>query len=290
MLGLGEQVHGHPVRVAAAIGDDQHFGRAGDHVDAHRAEDTPLGRGHIGVARPDDFVDLRNGLRTVSQRRYGLCATDGEHAIDASDGGGGQHQRITFAIRRRHHHDQLAHPGHLGRNGVHQHRARIGRATARHIQADTIERRDDLAQTGAVGFGVVPGFANLAAVVGLDPAGSHFERRALGFGQRGQRIFQRMSGQFERRHMIDLQPVESPGVVDHGRVTHRAHSGENVSDRIFDLRISATLESQQGVERGQKIGGAGVESANLRRVHGFTAPAKASITGCNSSRLTLSAA
>jgi hypothetical protein len=85
VLGLGEEVHRHPVGVAGAIGDDQHFGGPGDHVDADGAEHAALGLGHIGVARADDLVHLRDGLRAVGQRRHRLRAADGEHAVDAGD-------------------------------------------------------------------------------------------------------------------------------------------------------------------------------------------------------------
>jgi hypothetical protein len=59
VLGLREQVHRHPVGVGGAVADHEDFRRAGDHVDADRAEHAALGRGHVGIARADDLVDLR---------------------------------------------------------------------------------------------------------------------------------------------------------------------------------------------------------------------------------------
>ena len=50
VLGLRHQVERDPVGVVVAVGDHQHLGGAGDHVDADLAEDLPLGRGDIGVA------------------------------------------------------------------------------------------------------------------------------------------------------------------------------------------------------------------------------------------------
>ena len=55
VLGLRQQVGGDPGGIAAAVGEDQHFGRAGDHVDADCAEDAPLGRRDIGIAGADDL-------------------------------------------------------------------------------------------------------------------------------------------------------------------------------------------------------------------------------------------
>ena len=57
VLGLRQQVGGDPVGIAVLVGDDQHLGGAGDHVDADLAEHDALGGGHIGVARADDLGD-----------------------------------------------------------------------------------------------------------------------------------------------------------------------------------------------------------------------------------------
>ncbi len=57
MLGLRQQIRRHPGRVGRSIGDDQHLGRSGDHVDAHRAEHLALGGGDIGIAGPHDLGD-----------------------------------------------------------------------------------------------------------------------------------------------------------------------------------------------------------------------------------------
>ena len=51
VLGLRQQVGGDPFGIGVSVGDDQHLGRAGDHVDADAAEHEALGRRHIGVAR-----------------------------------------------------------------------------------------------------------------------------------------------------------------------------------------------------------------------------------------------
>jgi hypothetical protein len=79
------------------VGNDQHFRRPGNHVDADRAEHAALRACDIGVARADDLVDLRNALRAVGQRRHRLRAADGEHTIHTGDRRGSQHQRIAFA-------------------------------------------------------------------------------------------------------------------------------------------------------------------------------------------------
>ena len=58
VLGLGEEIHRHPVGLARTIRDDQHLRRTGNHVDTDRAEHAALGRSHIGIAGSDDLVHL----------------------------------------------------------------------------------------------------------------------------------------------------------------------------------------------------------------------------------------
>ena len=140
VLGLRQQVGRDPVRDCRRVGDDQHFGRAGDHVDADLAEHLALGGGDIGIAGADDLGDRRDGRGAIGERRDGLRAADAIDLVDAGEMRGGQHQRIELAVRRRHHHDDARHAGDLGRHGVHQHRGRIGGGAARHVEADRFDR------------------------------------------------------------------------------------------------------------------------------------------------------
>ena len=99
MLGLGEEVGGDPVGIVVAVGDDQDLARAGDHVDADRAEHLALGGGDVGVARPDDLGDRRDRRRAVGERGDRLGAADAVDLVDAGEPGGGEHQRVD-ACRR----------------------------------------------------------------------------------------------------------------------------------------------------------------------------------------------
>ena len=138
MLGLGEEVGGDPVGVVVAVGDDQDLGRAGDQVDADRAEDQPLGRGDVGIARSHDLGDRRDGGGAVGQRGDRLGAADPVDLVDAGQPGGDEDQRVDAAVRRRRDHDDALDAGDLGRHGVHQDGARIGRGAAGHVEADRI--------------------------------------------------------------------------------------------------------------------------------------------------------
>ena len=121
VLGLGKQVHCNPVRVGAAVADDQDFGGPGDHVYAHPAEHLALGSGYVDIARPGDLVHRRYGGGAVGQRGDGLGATDGEHPVHAGDPRGRQHQLAQLAARGGDHHDYFAHTRDPGRQRIHQH-------------------------------------------------------------------------------------------------------------------------------------------------------------------------
>ena len=99
VLGLGQQIGGDPVGIAGLVGEDQHLGGPGDHVDADLAEDQPLGGRHIGVAGPDDLGDRRDGRGAVGERRHRLRAADAIDLVDAGELRRRQHQRRELAVR-----------------------------------------------------------------------------------------------------------------------------------------------------------------------------------------------
>ena len=112
----------------------------------------------------------------VGQRGDRLGAAD---AVDLRHPGaarGGQHQRVQHAVRRRHAHGDARHAGDAGRDGVHQHRGRIGRLAARHVEPDRIERRPAHAQRQAGGVGDPQVGGHLGAVERLDAGGGEVQR------------------------------------------------------------------------------------------------------------------
>ena len=176
MLGLRQQIRGDPVGIAALVGQDQHLGRPGDHVDADGAEHDALGRRHIGVARSDDLGHRLDRRRAIGERRHRLRAADAIDLVDAGELRRGQHERAELAVRRRHHHDDARHARDLGRYRVHQHRRRIGRGAARHVEPDRLDRAPAVAELDAerVGEAVVGRF--LPSVIGLDPVARELKR------------------------------------------------------------------------------------------------------------------
>jgi hypothetical protein len=92
VLGLRQQVGGDPIGVSRLVGEDEHLGRTGDHVDADLAEHQTLGGRHIGIAGSDNLGNRRNGLRAVGERGDRLRAADAIDLIDAGELGRRQHQ------------------------------------------------------------------------------------------------------------------------------------------------------------------------------------------------------
>ena len=187
MLGLRQQVGGDPVRIVVLVGDDQHFRRPGDHVDADLPEHKPLGGGDIGVAGTHDFGDRRDCLCAISERRNRLRAADPVDFSDPGNVGGDQHQRIEIPVRRRNHHHDALNARDFRWNGVHQNRAGIGGRAARHIEADGINRRPARAKLNADGIRVSLIFRHLPQMMAHDALmrefqrlNRHFRRRAIG--------------------------------------------------------------------------------------------------------------
>ena len=121
MLGLGQKICGDPVRIAVAIGDNEHFGRSGNGVDADLAEHNSFGGRDVRVPRPDDLGDRGNGFCSEGESGNGLSAADAKDFVDAGELGRRQNQRVEVAVGRRHRHDQPRHAGDLGRHRVHEH-------------------------------------------------------------------------------------------------------------------------------------------------------------------------
>lgn len=94
MLGLGKQVHGHPVGIRPAVAENHYLRRPGHHVQPHTAKHRFLGGDHVAVAGTDYFVDCRDSLRAKGQGRDGLSAANSENTTDASHFCGYQHQRV----------------------------------------------------------------------------------------------------------------------------------------------------------------------------------------------------
>ena len=164
-------------RVRALVGDDEHFRRTREAVDAADAEHLALRFGDVDVAGPDDLVDGRDRRRPVRERGDRLRAAGGVQLVDAGQRAREQHGRVhaAVALRRRHDDDALD-AGDLRRNHRHQHRRGQRRAAARDVRADRGERPGEERVARAVGVAVLDRSGQLSRV----EVGDAFARESRG--------------------------------------------------------------------------------------------------------------
>ena len=94
MLGLAEQVGRDALGVGGVVGDHRDLGRAGEQVDADRAEELALGLGDVRVAGPDEHVDRLGAAQPERHRGERLDAAEAEDAVGAGGRDRVQHRRV----------------------------------------------------------------------------------------------------------------------------------------------------------------------------------------------------
>ena len=146
VLGLRQQIDGNPFVVRRFVDDYDDFGWSGDRIDADISVHQFFGQSDVLVPGSDDFVDARNGFRTVSQGSHGLGAAHLINVGHAADIASGQSCLVDGGLLRWGHDDRFLYAGYIGQNGSHQNCGRIARFTARHIDADFVQRMDLLVQ------------------------------------------------------------------------------------------------------------------------------------------------
>ena len=103
VFGLRHQIDRDECRHGGLVGEHEHLGGAGEHVDAHVAHHELLGGGDVRVARTDDLVDARDGVGAIGERGDRLSAADLVDLGDTGLRGGGQRVGVHRAVRRRRH-------------------------------------------------------------------------------------------------------------------------------------------------------------------------------------------
>ena len=237
MFGLREQIHRHPGGVGAAVAHDHNLGGAGNHVDVYLPEHHALGGGDIDIAGADNLVDPGDAVSPVSQRCHGLSAADAKRAIHSGDVRSGQHQIVHQPFRGRHHHDEFTDARDLGRNGVHQHRRRIGGLASRYIQTDAIQRRDLLTKERAVGLGVAPGFNFLPLVITAHARRRLFQSRTLISGDFLRRLGKASFWNLQRRGRGRSPTIEACGVIEQRRIAACAYCTDHFAYYRLNLGI-----------------------------------------------------
>ena len=244
--------------MGGAVRQHHHLGGAGDHVDAHGAEDATLRGRHIGVARADDLGHGADRLGAVGQRRDRLRPPDAIDLVDAGERRRRQHQRVQDAVGGRHHDDDALAARDLGRQGIHQHGGRVGGGAARHVEADRADRAPAPAELDAerVGPELVGGL--LPLVEGQDAVAG--ERQGVEGplrhpGGRG-RDLPRADAQAARSQ---VDAVEAGREVEQRRVAARRDVRDDGCGRVVDVPRHFPLGRQEGREAPFEIARPGVE-------------------------------
>ena len=89
MFCLAHQIGGQIHRIGRVVCYHQNFAGAGDHINIHLSVQKLFGGCHIDVSGAYDFVHLRNGLGSVSQRRHRLGAAGQKDPVHPGDCRGG---------------------------------------------------------------------------------------------------------------------------------------------------------------------------------------------------------
>ena len=256
---LGKQVHGNPVRIGFAVAHHQNFRRAGDHVDAHLAKNLALGFRHVDIAGADNLVHRRHGVRAVGQGRHRLGATHRNKPVYPGDGRRRQHHIVELAPRRRRYHDDVLHARHLGGQGIHQHRAGIGRLATGHIDPCTVQRRHLLAQQGAIGLAVRPGILFLLFVIAAHPCRCRFQRLTLFCRNPRQGGLQLVLTHHQICGGTDLAAIKPRGVLHQCSITAFGHIPQDALNPLGHFRIALLGPGGQGRQPGIEVSVLSVE-------------------------------
>ncbi|MNV17151.1 hypothetical protein D3C71_1079340 [compost metagenome] len=229
MLGLRKQIGSDKIRCCAAVGNHQHFRRTGRHINRHTVQtlaDLAFRFGHIRIAWPKNFIDLRHRLGAKRQSGNGLSATHFKNILNTAQFCGIQN---LIGNRRRGAEHHFLTTGNTRRGRQHQDGGKQRRRTAGNIQPDGGDRTRHLLAANAGQSFNIDSLQFLRGMEGVDI-----------FHRHGHRLFDVVAQTFARvvdflsRHLqcADLSVIKLCAVFAQRFIT----TGFNV---IQDLRHSA---------------------------------------------------
>src|SRR5947209_15775899 len=65
------------------------------------------------------------------------------------------------------------------------------------------------------------------------------------------------------RNAVDIDPIETPCVVEKRCIATRAHVGDDRRHRLIDFRVLCGLKRDQSIESGVEARRRGIENANV---------------------------
>ena len=200
------------------VGDDRDLGRAVLAVGAHDPAEQPLGRGHVDVARPGEYVGRGAVLGAVREHGQGLRAADRVHLLHAEQRARGEHGRVRQAAvvgLWRGGHRNRGDPRDLRGHHVHHDGGGIGDQAAGHIDPGPADRDVPAGHGETLGrrdHGV--GARHLGLMHEPGPAGGLLQRGGHGRVEVARGLVERFAGH-ARGGQVDS--VEAGGVLAHRR-------------------------------------------------------------------------
>ena len=243
VLRLAQQIRRHEARIRLPIREHQHLRRTGDHIDPDLSEDLLLRLSDEGIARTHDLIDAWNRRRPIGERRHRLRAADLEDPANASDMRRREDIRIDRALLIRWgHHDDFLDPRDLRRNRIHQHRRRIRRCAARHIETDPLERNHPLPEDHARLIRHDEAVPHLLTVEGTDIGRRLLEHRdKLRLHLRERRFDLRRTDE----EILDVDVIKLRAVRPQRRIPLRTHACD---DALYDvLDAGGRLEARENL-------------------------------------------
>ena len=232
VFGLRAEVGRDPLWLRGAVGDDHHFARAGEEVDAHEAEDLAFCFGDEGIARAENLVDRRDRARAEGHRGDGLDAADRVDLADAAEVERGEDVRIDLSVRSgRRAGAEFRDAGDLGGERGHQHRGDERDLAAGNVQAAALDGVVAFADRGAVRVLRRPALGQRAGVEGRDALRSFIESflfRRIETSGGFLEVLERHADLADR----ELRVVELSRVIQHRDIP----AGFDVSDNRGDGR------------------------------------------------------
>ena len=231
MFGLAEQVGGHDLRAAFAIGNHQNLTGAGHHVNAHLAKHLLLCLRHKLVAGTHNFIYLGDALRAVGQSGHRLGAPHPKHPVHPADPGRRQDVGGNLPIfPRRGHHADLLYPGQLGGDAVHQHAGGIGGGAAGDVEPHPRQGEDLLPHEDAVLLIDQKAVADLVLVEGGDSLGGPIENLHQKGVRAAEALVHRPGAHLQGG---EFHPVKRLGILLQRLVPPGFHLGQNGPDRFL---------------------------------------------------------
>ena len=150
-------------------------------------------------------------------------------------------------------------PATAGRHRVHQHRGRIRRGAAGHVEPDRIDRAPAPAEFDAERVGEALVLRQLPAVEQFDPVAGEFQRV-----ERGGVASRHRGVDLGRGHAqagsLDLEPVEFLRRLDQGGVAARGHVIDDGAGGALDIGRNLALGGEKRRKSLVEIGAASVEA------------------------------